>query len=95
MRPDVIRKASPTMVRRIIMMTLPAVALAFGPVMPLGGAPALARGASCRAAAPALRMAVQDVGSEAELDAAIASAGKQIKIHLCHTAAHWTPAACQ
>eukprot|EP00802_Teleaulax_amphioxeia_P021850 Tamp_22240.p1 GENE.Tamp_22240~~Tamp_22240.p1 ORF type:complete len:153 (-),score=43.42 Tamp_22240:641-1060(-) len=49
--------------------------MAFGPALPLASTPGLARAAHCRAAAPALRMAVSEVGSESELDAAIANAG--------------------
>jgi len=53
------------------------VAMAFGPAMPQTSFAGLARSsANCRAAAvPPLRMAVKEVGSESELDEAIAGAG--------------------
>lgn len=64
------------MLRCMVAIVLPAAAVAFGPSMPLASAPGLARSAGCRTAAtPALRMAVTEVGSEAELDDAIAGAG--------------------
>lgn len=73
--------------RKILLLALPAVAMAFGPAMPLASTPVLARAGSCRAA-PALRMAVADVGSESELDAAIAGAGdpSALAAHPPHTA---------
>ena len=63
------------MLKKAALLALPAVAMAFGPALPLASTPGLARAAHCRAAAPALRMAVSEVGSESELDAAIANAG--------------------
>ena len=64
------------MLRKLALLALPAAVVAFGPSMPLASAPGLARSATCRAAAaPALRMAVTEVNSEAELDDAIAGAG--------------------
>ena len=62
--------------RVFALLTLPAVALAFCPSMPLRGLPAAARSPAARlVASPPLRMAVQEVSSEAELDSLIASAG--------------------
>ena len=61
------------MLRRAVVLALPALAMAFVPAMPLASTPALSR--NCRAATPALRMAVKDIGSEKELDDAIANAG--------------------
>ena len=63
------------MMKNLVLMALPAAAMAFGPAMPLASAPALARSVNCRYSAPALRMAVTDIGSESELDSAIANAG--------------------
>ena len=63
------------MLSKAALLALPAAAMAFGHAMPLSSAPALARAAQCRAAVPSLRMAVGDVTSETELDAAIANAG--------------------
>lgn len=52
------------------------VAMAFGPAMPQTSFGLVRSGANCRAAAaPPLRMAVSEVGSESELDDAIAGAG--------------------
>ena len=59
--------------RAVILLALPALAMAFGSAMPLTSTPAISR--HCRAATPALRMAVKDIGSEKELDDAIANAG--------------------
>ena len=62
--------------RVFALLALPAVALAFCPSMPLRGLPAAARSPAARlVASPPLRMAVQEVSSEAELDSLIASAG--------------------
>ena len=62
--------------RVFALLTLPAVALAFCPSMLLRGLPAAARSPAARlVASPPLRMAVQEVSSEAELDSLIASAG--------------------
>jgi hypothetical protein len=63
------------MLNKAALLALPAAAMAFGHAMPLASSPALARAAHCRAAVPSLRMAVGDVTSETELDAAIANAG--------------------
>jgi len=72
------------MVRRILLLALPAAAMAFGPAIPCVSSHVLTRPGSCRpAAAPTLRMAVIDVGSESELDSAIAGAG-----HLHNTLVH-------
>jgi hypothetical protein len=59
--------------RAVLLLALPALAMAFGPTMPLASTPALSR--HCRAATPVLRMTVKDIGSEKELDDAIANAG--------------------
>ena len=61
------------MTRAVLLLALPALAMAFGPAMPFASTTALSR--NCRTATPALRMAVKDIGSEKELDDAIANAG--------------------
>jgi hypothetical protein len=74
--------------RKIALLALPAVSMAFGPAMPFGTTHGLARATSARSAAvPALRMAVLEVNSAEDLDGQIAGAGRLPQELVCRTGA--------